>query len=316
MADRRGSASLFSSARGRGETRRTSPVNGAVQRHLLDEPRIEWSVRRLLYRKTSHRPRHLPRNAGPAPRRERCTSDAAVWGGVRSSHATRPPDPDIALALLIAPAAGATAPRTKGVAGGVISVNRGAVGIRLGMTRTQVIAQLGRPLNENRNGYMQYARFPEAMFDLYLSGGRVGRATGNRSQKRRSTAGVPPFGRRPNLPVERGADLPDQRALPGATRRDRPVPRRTRTSAEHLHTHLPPVRNMWRSSFQRRVADQRTPSPVRTPLTSISGRRHPRFRSDRDHSRVAGPALPRRGSSALIPDTAGRPLGGPIRSRV
>jgi hypothetical protein len=93
--------------------------------------------------------------------------------------------------LLVVVAAGGTAgaarslaepPLTKGVYGGVITVGRGAAGVRLGMTRSQIIAHLGRPFHENQNGYMQYARLPpghvpanvqHGLFDLYLRNARL-----------------------------------------------------------------------------------------------------------------------------------------------
>ncbi len=84
-------------------------------------------------------------------------------------------------ALVIAPLLGTTAvakaPLTKGVYGGVIVVGRGAAGVRLGMTRAQVIARLGRPLRELKNQVMSYEnlppRTPHGLFDLYLEDNRV-----------------------------------------------------------------------------------------------------------------------------------------------
>ena len=35
------------------------------------------------------------------------------------------------------------------------------------MTRAQVVARLGKPLFENENGFIEYARFPN-LFDVYL----------------------------------------------------------------------------------------------------------------------------------------------------
>lgn len=64
-------------------------------------------------------------------------------------------------------------PRTDGVYSGAITVGHGAAGVTLGMTRSQVIARLGRPFSENGNGYMQYGQIPRGMFDVYLTGGRV-----------------------------------------------------------------------------------------------------------------------------------------------
>jgi len=88
----------------------------------------------------------------------------------------------IAFAATLAGPAVADAPLTKGVYGGVITVGRGAAGVRLDMTRAQVIARLGRPFAENRNGYMRYAysrpgyipsNVKHGLFDLYLRKGRV-----------------------------------------------------------------------------------------------------------------------------------------------
>jgi hypothetical protein len=56
----------------------------------------------------------------------------------------------------------------------VITVGRAANGVRLGMSRAQVIAKLGSPAYENRNGYMQYvgdSPRANAMFDVYRDGG-------------------------------------------------------------------------------------------------------------------------------------------------
>jgi len=53
---------------------------------------------------------------------------------------------------------------------GRIQVNRGAAGIRLGMTRAQVVTLLGAPVYQNANGYMQYSR--NNLFDVYLNGAR------------------------------------------------------------------------------------------------------------------------------------------------
>ena len=50
---------------------------------------------------------------------------------------------------------------------GTIQVNRGAAGIRLGMTRATVVSKLGTPIFQNANGYMQYSE--SNIFDLYLS---------------------------------------------------------------------------------------------------------------------------------------------------
>ena len=77
------------------------------------------------------------------------------------------------LALLICVGGGgvaAGAVPARAISAGVITVGQGAGPITLGMSRAQVIARLGRPLYENANGYMEYARVP-AMFDVYRAGG-------------------------------------------------------------------------------------------------------------------------------------------------
>jgi hypothetical protein len=70
----------------------------------------------------------------------------------------------LAVAAMPAPAVART------VTSGVITVGQGAGPITLGMSRAQVISKLGRPLYENQNGYMQYARIP-VIFDVYRDGG-------------------------------------------------------------------------------------------------------------------------------------------------
>ncbi len=73
--------------------------------------------------------------------------------------------------LCLPASAGAT---TAPITSGVITVGRGANGVRLGMTRAQVIAKLGTPAYENGNGYMQYvgdSPRANAMFDVYRAGG-------------------------------------------------------------------------------------------------------------------------------------------------
>jgi hypothetical protein len=86
----------------------------------------------------------------------------------------------LVIALLVGTTALASPQRTKGIYGGVITVGRGAAGIRLGMTRAQVIARLGLPLEEH--GYMAYEnepqgkvnpKTPHGLFDLILAHGRV-----------------------------------------------------------------------------------------------------------------------------------------------
>ena len=83
-------------------------------------------------------------------------------------------------ALLACAAASASPPVTKGIYGGVITIGRGVAGATLGMTRSQVIARLGAPLQER--GPMSYENLPpgridthtpHGMFDLYLAKGRV-----------------------------------------------------------------------------------------------------------------------------------------------
>jgi hypothetical protein len=64
------------------------------------------------------------------------------------------------VALVAALPAAATVER------GVFTPNTGARGIKLGMTRAEVIAKLGQPLYENANGYMEYSR--NHLFDIYL----------------------------------------------------------------------------------------------------------------------------------------------------
>lgn len=63
--------------------------------------------------------------------------------------------------LILVPAAVGSVER------GTVIVNRGAVGVTLGMTRAAVVAKLGRPLYQNMNGYMQYSR--NNLFDVYLN---------------------------------------------------------------------------------------------------------------------------------------------------
>lgn len=59
---------------------------------------------------------------------------------------------------------------------GTIQVNRGAAGIRLGMTRATVVSKLGPPIFQNGNGYMQYSE--NNIFDLYLNRARRVRMLG------------------------------------------------------------------------------------------------------------------------------------------
>ena len=52
---------------------------------------------------------------------------------------------------------------------GTITPNRGAKGIRLGMTRAQLLAKLGQPVYRNANGFMQYGPNDQPiLFDVYL----------------------------------------------------------------------------------------------------------------------------------------------------
>ena len=67
------------------------------------------------------------------------------------------------LAVALAPAASAV------VAEGTIKPNRGAKGIRLGMSRGQVLVRLGQPVYQNQFGFMQYAPDNQpVIFDVYL----------------------------------------------------------------------------------------------------------------------------------------------------
>ena len=55
------------------------------------------------------------------------------------------------------------------VTSGLVTPNRGAKGIKLGMTRVQVVAKLGQPVYKNANGYMQYGKDSlGVLFDVYL----------------------------------------------------------------------------------------------------------------------------------------------------
>ena len=54
------------------------------------------------------------------------------------------------------------------VRSGMITTNRGAARITLGMTRAQVVAALGRPVFQNQNGFMQYGPEGGPLFDVYL----------------------------------------------------------------------------------------------------------------------------------------------------
>jgi hypothetical protein len=73
------------------------------------------------------------------------------------------------LATTLAIVAIVAAPAAAVVTHGSITPNRSAKGIRLGMTRAQVLARLGKPLFKNSNGYMQYADDSKGIiFDVYL----------------------------------------------------------------------------------------------------------------------------------------------------
>jgi hypothetical protein len=74
------------------------------------------------------------------------------------------------LAMVLPTSAGAV------VDAGTIQVNRGAGGIRLGMTRAAVVSRLGAPVFQNGNGYMQYS--VNNIFDLYLNRARRVRMLG------------------------------------------------------------------------------------------------------------------------------------------
>jgi hypothetical protein len=76
--------------------------------------------------------------------------------------------------LLVALVAASAAPAA--VEGGTILVNRGAVGIKLGMKRSAVIDELGQPLYENRNGFMEYSE--DNLFDVYLNSNKRVRMIG------------------------------------------------------------------------------------------------------------------------------------------
>ena len=54
------------------------------------------------------------------------------------------------------------------VRSGMITTNRGAARVTLGMTRAQVVAALGRPVFQNQNGFMQYGPEGGPLFDVYL----------------------------------------------------------------------------------------------------------------------------------------------------
>lgn len=70
----------------------------------------------------------------------------------------------VAVAVLVPAGVAAAA-----VPGGTVTPNVGAAGIKLGMTRAQVIAKLGKPLFKNANGFMQFGNDKKGvLFDVYL----------------------------------------------------------------------------------------------------------------------------------------------------
>ena len=71
----------------------------------------------------------------------------------------------VAATALLAAAADAGAAT---VESGQIEVGRGAGGVRLGMTRDQVIDRIGSPEDENEHGWMSYSSGFD-IFDVYLS---------------------------------------------------------------------------------------------------------------------------------------------------
>jgi hypothetical protein len=69
---------------------------------------------------------------------------------------------------LLAAAALALLPASVG--SGTIHVGQGAAGVTVGMTRAAVVAKLGKPVYQNANGYMQYAKSSgDDLFDVYLN---------------------------------------------------------------------------------------------------------------------------------------------------
>ena len=72
------------------------------------------------------------------------------------------------VAVVVASPLAASSPAAKApINQGTFTVNRGAVGVRLGMTRAQVIAKLGLPLFMSKFGAMSYANGPNIL-DIYL----------------------------------------------------------------------------------------------------------------------------------------------------
>jgi hypothetical protein len=76
-----------------------------------------------------------------------------------------------ALAAAIALAALIAASGSGAITRGTVVFGQGAAGVRLGMTRAQVTATLGKPVKSTAR-FMQYGAKP-LVFDLYLDGGRV-----------------------------------------------------------------------------------------------------------------------------------------------
>ena len=75
----------------------------------------------------------------------------------------------VLLLVLVAVALALAMPVAAIVTKGSVTSNRGAKGVRLGMTRAQVIEKLGKPVFKNANGYMQYGSDKLGIaFDVYL----------------------------------------------------------------------------------------------------------------------------------------------------
>jgi hypothetical protein len=75
----------------------------------------------------------------------------------------------VAAAITALALTGVAVARTSAVTGGLVMPNVGAAGIKLGMTRAQVIAKLGHPIFQNTAGFMQYGRESQnVVFDVYL----------------------------------------------------------------------------------------------------------------------------------------------------
>ena len=69
--------------------------------------------------------------------------------------------------------ASAAAALPDAVTHGSVTPNLGAKGIKLDMTRAQVIAKLGQPSFKNANGYMQFGKESAGiLFDVYLDVGK------------------------------------------------------------------------------------------------------------------------------------------------